>query len=95
MVQAWEPDWGRVTSDECRSKICRPNANAVGWLTYRSLRARAVKLPTWAKVQAINHFGKVIIATEDRFSSEDDDHIRRVQQIADSLLELDTENGIV
>jgi hypothetical protein len=90
MVQAWEPDWGVITSDDYRERMS-PEGDVgafVGWLTYFSRqRGEVPALPEPARVETVEDKGTLVILTPERLSASNPEHValgHRVQSLLDA-----------
>ncbi len=86
-VRCWEPDHGLVVSHQCLDKLNLGDQDFdVGWLTYLSNKFREVPpLPSPSYTEPIDNLGQLIVATNELFSSEREDHINILRGIASAL----------
>lgn len=86
-VRCWEPDHGLVVSHQCRDKLNLGDQDFdVGWLTYLSSKFRDIpRLPSPSYAEPIDNLGHLIVATDEHFSSDREDHIDILRGIASAL----------
>jgi len=85
-IENWSPDIGIVTSPACNEIMCRDQVRKhAGWITYvADSFEKPVPAPSGATVKKF-HRGRLIFATNQRFSSENPKHMRVVRELTDSL----------
>lgn len=92
LVRAWEPDFGEVMTAEYfhseldKQTTTRPELPLVGWMIYLSnARGSLPALPSHYRVVPVEGFGNTVVATEERFSHERQEHLRAAQELSDLL----------
>jgi hypothetical protein len=90
MVQAWEPDWGVITSDDLRACLS-PEGDVgtfVGWLTYYSRQWGEVPaLPSPVRVEPVEDQGTLVLLGSEPLSAREPEHValgHRVQALLDA-----------
>jgi hypothetical protein len=88
MVEAWEPAWGVVTSDELRDMMSEPGTvgTFVGWIMYFSkARGPIPPLPAPVRVEPVEDKGTLIILTPERCTASNPEHVALAAQVQEIL----------
>lgn len=84
-VACWEPDHGVVTSHQCLNALNYPVGGIqVGWLVYLSAKYPVADPPPPVRVEPLGA-GRLIVATEERFTAERPEHLEIACGIAECL----------
>jgi len=88
VVEAWNPDWGVVTSNKYE-KIApaqSPNTPWMGWMIYLAHKPETLPpLPAPVSVGTMGNQGSLITMTNERFTADNPSHIEIVNQVRDRL----------
>lgn len=87
VARCWDPDVGQVWSHKLDEHVAiPPDGIDVGWLTY--IGERGLALPEFDKrieVLPVKGLGHLIVATRQRFSTKNANHIKRAKLVAAAL----------
>jgi Immunity protein 52 len=89
VVDGFDPDWATVMPDSLLQRIrLVPNRPTPGWLFYISNRLfPGVNIPNTVRVVNVASQGQIAIITEDRFTSQNRDHLR-ARDAVESAIEM-------
>ncbi len=87
VVQCWDPEVGQIWSTALGETLNVPEDGIdVGWLTYvAKRRMRMPQLDRTIEVIPIGRAGHLVVATRQRFSAENANHLARAARIAAAL----------
>lgn len=90
MVQAWDPEWGVVTShahSERASEFGEPGT-FVGWVMYFARQRGLVPpLPASVRTEPVEDRGTLVVLTSERFSASNPEHVALAEQVHEVLAE--------
>ena len=90
-INSWNPDHGVITSHQCSDLLSpKTSLSEAGWVTYLSGKHRRLsEAPKQLRIEDVGD-GRLFIATSERFSSRNSDHMKSVFALSTVLVSDDT-----